>query len=104
MRIAAAAAAKGNAGPLSFPFALLSTLLKQRLDLILSRRLSANYSAYLDNIFWLASERGLRLAFALFAGDYVAQYLGPDRFGLLGYAQGIVGMALTVTSLESMTS
>ena len=77
----------------------MRTLIKQRLDLILTRRLGANYFSYLDNIFWLASERALQFALAFFAGAYVARFLGPDQYGLLGYAQGVVGMAAVVTTL-----
>ena len=77
----------------------LSTLLKQRLDLVFAKRLGPNYFSYLDNIFWLASERALQFALALFAGAYVARFLGPDQYGLLGYAQGVVSMAAAVTTL-----
>jgi O-antigen/teichoic acid export membrane protein len=77
----------------------LSTLLKQRLNLILSRRLGAGYFSYFENIFWLASERALQFALAFFVGAYVARFLGPDQYGLLGYAQGIFSMAAVVTSL-----
>ena len=77
----------------------MRTLLKQRLDLILTRRLGANYFSYLDNIFWLASERALQFALALFVGTYVARFLGPDQYGLLGYAQAVVSMAAAVTTL-----
>ena len=76
----------------------MSTLLKQRLDFILSRRLGANYFSYFDNIFWLASEKVLQFALALSIGTYVARFLGPDQYGLLGYAQGVVSMAATVTT------
>ena len=77
----------------------MSTLLKQRLDLILSRRLGANYFCYFDSIFWLASEKALQITLALFVGAYVARFLGPDQYGLLGYAQGVVSMAAAVTTL-----
>jgi O-antigen/teichoic acid export membrane protein len=77
----------------------LSTLLKQRLDLILSRRLGANYFSYFDNIFWLASEKAIQFALAFFVGAYVARFLGPDRYGLLGYAQGVVSIGAAVGTL-----
>jgi O-antigen/teichoic acid export membrane protein len=77
----------------------LSTLLKQRLDLIFSKRLGANYFAYFDNIVWLAGERAIQFALAFFVGAYVARFLGPDQFGLLGYAQGVVSIAAAVATL-----
>jgi O-antigen/teichoic acid export membrane protein len=77
----------------------LSTLLKQRLDLIFSKRLGANYLSYFDNVGWLASEKAIQFALAFFVGAYVARFLGPDQYGLLGYAQGIVSIAAAVTSL-----
>ncbi|HEY5704439.1 MAG TPA: flippase [Terrimicrobiaceae bacterium] len=77
----------------------MSTLLRQRLDVILSRRLGANYFCYFDSIFWLASEKALQFALALFVGAYVARFLGPDQYGLLGYAQGVVSIAAAITTL-----
>jgi PST family polysaccharide transporter len=77
----------------------VSTLLKQRLDLIFSKRLGANYFAYFDNIVWLASEKAIQFALAFFVAAYVARFLGPDQYGLLGYAQGVVSMAAAVTTL-----
>jgi PST family polysaccharide transporter len=77
----------------------LSTLLKQRLDLFFSKRLGANYFSYFDNIAWLASEKAIQFALAFLVGAYIARFLGPDQYGLLGYAQGVVSMAAAVTTL-----
>jgi hypothetical protein len=82
----------------------LSRALKQHLNQILSRRLGANYSYYLDNIFWLTAEKAVQFALALFVGAYVARFLGPDQYGLLGYAQGVGSMAGALVALDSMTS
>jgi O-antigen/teichoic acid export membrane protein len=77
----------------------LSTLLKQRLDLVFSKRLGANYFSYFDNIVWLASEKAIQFALAFFVGAYVARFLGPDQYGLLGFAQGVVSIAAAVATL-----
>jgi O-antigen/teichoic acid export membrane protein len=77
----------------------LSRALKQHLNQILSRRLGENYSYYLDNIFWLTAEKAVQFGLALFVGAYVARFLGPDQYGLLGYAQGVVSMAGALVAL-----
>jgi O-antigen/teichoic acid export membrane protein len=77
----------------------LNTLLRQRLNLVLSKRLGANYVIYFDNIFWLASEKALQFVLAFLVGAYVARFLGPDQFGVFGYAQSIVNIAAVVASL-----
>jgi O-antigen/teichoic acid export membrane protein len=77
----------------------VTALLKRRLDLVLSKRLGANYFVYFDNIFWLASEKAIQFLVALFVGAYVARYLGPGQYGLLGYAQSVISIALVVATL-----
>ena len=67
--------------------------------MILSRRLGANYAVYFDNIFWLASEKALQFVLAFLVGAYVARFLGPDQYGVLGYAQSIFSIAAVVASL-----
>ncbi len=44
-------------------------------------------------------EKILRIIVALFVGVWVARYLGPDRFGLLSYAQSFVGIFAVVAAL-----
>lgn len=44
-------------------------------------------------------ERILRMIVALFIGVYVARYLGPERFGLLSYANSFVGLFLALATL-----
>jgi len=46
---------------------------------------------YFSNTSWLLAERILRMTVALLVGVYVARYLGPERFGLLSYANSFVG-------------
>lgn len=77
----------------------LTTLLKQRLNLVLSRRLGANYAIYFDNICWLFSEKAVHFVLAFLVGAYVARFLGPDQFGVFGYAQSMVNIAAVIASL-----
>ncbi|WP_186576585.1 flippase [Aquibacillus kalidii] len=55
-------------------------------------RLSSNqtFKKILSNTSWLFLERVLRMIVGLFVGIWVARYLGPDDYGLLGYAQAFV--------------
>ena len=39
------------------------------------------------------------MAVSLFVGIYVARYLGPERFGLLSYANSFVGIFLALATL-----
>ena len=54
---------------------------------------------YFANISWLMAERILRMIVTLFVGVYVARYLGPERFGLLSYANSFVGLFLALATL-----
>ena len=51
---------------------------------------SKGFRKYFANTSWLLGERVLRMAISLFAGIYVARYLGPERYGLLSYAFSFV--------------
>ena len=53
---------------------------------------------YFKNISWLFGEKVLKIIAGLFVGTWVARYLGPERFGLLSYAQSF---ALLFTSISS---
>ena len=67
--------------------------------MLLSKRLGANYSLYVDNIIWLATEKAIQFVLAFLIGAYVARILGPDQYGVLGFAQSIVNIAAVVASL-----
>lgn len=45
------------------------------------------------------AERILRIVVALFVSVYVARYLGPERFGLLSYANSFVGLFIALATL-----
>jgi len=47
---------------------------------------------YFKNTSWLFAEKVLRMGVGLFVGVWVARYLGPERYGLLSYAQSFVGL------------
>ena len=53
----------------------------------------------LDNSAWLALDQLLRMAGGLIVGAWMLRYLGPARFGLLSYAQAIVGVVGACASL-----
>ncbi len=52
----------------------------------------------LANLGWLGMERIIRSATALFVTVWVARYLGPERFGLLNYAQSLIAAFLPVAT------
>ncbi len=57
------------------------------------------FMKYFKNTSWLFAEKVLRMAVGLFVGIWVARYLGPERFGLLSYAQSFVGLFATIATL-----
>jgi O-antigen/teichoic acid export membrane protein len=60
---------------------------------------SPGFKKYFANTSWLMAERVLRMVVALFVGVYVARYLGPERFGLLSYANSFVGLFVALATL-----
>jgi len=54
---------------------------------------------YFKNTSWLMAEKILRMVVGLFVGIWVARYLGPDKFGLLSYAQSFVGLFAAISTL-----
>jgi len=59
----------------------------------------SGFRKYFANTSWLMAERIIRMTVALFVGVYVARYLGPERFGLLSYANSFVGLFLALATL-----
>jgi len=57
------------------------------------------FKKYFANTSWLFLERILRMVVGLFVGIWIARYLGPDRFGLLSYAQSFVGLFSAIATL-----
>ena len=54
---------------------------------------------YFKNTSWVLVEKIIRFTVGLFVGVWVARYLGPERFGLLSYAQSFVGLFTIIASL-----
>ncbi len=54
---------------------------------------------YFKNTSWLFAEKVVRMMVGLFVGIWVARYLGPERFGLLSYAQSFVGLFTAFATL-----
>ena len=50
------------------------------------------FMKYFKNTSWLFAEKILRMVVGLFLGVWVARYLGPEKFGLLSFAQSFVGL------------
>ena len=59
----------------------------------------SGFRKYFANTSWLMAERILRMIVALFVGIYVVRYLGPERFGLLSYANSFVGIFVALATL-----
>ncbi len=76
----------------------LLTRMSNRQDTILGFNRHA-FKKYFFNTSWLFAEKILRMAVGLFVGVWVARYLGPERFGLLSYAQSFVGLFSAVAAL-----
>lgn len=54
---------------------------------------------YFRNTSWLFGEKILRLTVGVFIGIWIARYLGPQKFGILNYAQSFVGLFSVTASL-----
>lgn len=52
----------------------------------------SGFRRYFANTSWLVAEKVLRMVVGLLVGVWVARYLGPERLGLLSYAQSFVGL------------
>ena len=60
---------------------------------------SASFKKYFANTGWMFGEKIVRLVLTFFVGIYIVRYLGPEQFGLLGYALGFVGLFSTISTL-----
>ncbi|CUS92988.1 flippase [Candidatus Kryptobacter tengchongensis] len=57
------------------------------------------FKRYFANTSWLFAEKVLRMVVGLFVGVWVARYLGPEKYGLLSYAQSFVGLFTAIATL-----
>jgi O-antigen/teichoic acid export membrane protein len=54
---------------------------------------------YLENTSWVMGEKLFRIATGLIVGIWMARHLGPENFGLLSYAQSLVGLFAGLATL-----
>ncbi|WP_236892797.1 flippase [Desulfoluna limicola] len=54
---------------------------------------------YLKNTSWLFVEKLFRVIVGLLVSFWVVRYLGPEKFGLLSYAQSFVGLFIAISTL-----
>jgi O-antigen/teichoic acid export membrane protein len=59
----------------------------------------AGFQKYFKNTSWMLAARMVSLAVSFFVVGFVAQYLGPVRFGTLSYAQSFVAILSVLASL-----
>ena len=62
-------------------------------------RLGGGAKKYLVNTSWLFLEQIARMGVGLFVSVWVIRYLGPDRYGILSYAQSLVILLGAVATL-----
>ena len=53
-------------------------------------KLGSGSKKYLLNTSWLFLEQAARMVIGLFVSVWIIRYLGPDRYGILSYAQSLV--------------
>ena len=62
-------------------------------------RLGTGSKKYLVNTSWLFMEQAARMVVGLFVSVWLIRYLGPDRYGILSYAQSLVILLGAVATL-----
>lgn len=60
---------------------------------------SQTLKKYIFNTSWLFSEQLIRMCVGLVVGVWVARYLGPEKFGILNYAQSLVALFSALATL-----
>jgi len=59
----------------------------------------AGFQKYFTNISWLFLSKVLGMLIAFFVTAIVARYLGPEKYGILGYATSFVGLFSFIAAL-----
>ena len=67
--------------------------------LVKTLRLGSGAKKYLINTSWLFLEQVARMVVGLFVSVWLIRYLGPDRYGILSYAQSVVILLGAVATL-----
>jgi len=74
-------------------------MLRNLLRRVTSQFNPGSFRKYFLNTGWLIAEKILRIVAVVFVGAYVARYLGPQRFGMLSYADSFVALFLAFSTL-----
>lgn len=56
-------------------------------------------SKYINNTIWLLFEKGIRVIDAFFIGIWIANYLGPNDYGVLSYSESFVYLFTAIAGL-----
>ena len=75
----------------------MNTVIVDRL--IKTLGLGSGAKKYLVNTSWLFLEQAVRMGVGLFISVWIIRYLGPDRYGILSYAQSMVLLLGAVAKL-----
>jgi O-antigen/teichoic acid export membrane protein len=62
-------------------------------------QLSNEALKYFHNTSWMFLDKALKMAVGFFVIVYLTRYLGPDRFGMLSYAESVVSIFLALSTL-----
>lgn len=75
---------------------MVISALKSRIGVVLQKK---SFEKYFFNTSWLFVEQLIRMSVGLLIGVWTARYLGPDRYGLLSYAQSLVALFAALATL-----
>ena len=75
----------------------MNTVIVDRL--VKTLKLGDGAKKYLVNTSWLFMEQVIRVVVGLFVSVWIIRYLGPDRYGILSYAQSLVVLLGAVATL-----
>jgi O-antigen/teichoic acid export membrane protein len=75
---------------------MVLSALKSRVGLLLQNK---SIEKYFYNTSWLFVEQLVRMTVGLFIGVWTARYLGPDKYGVLSYAQSLVALFAAIATL-----
>ncbi|AGC76573.1 O-antigen/teichoic acid export membrane protein [Nonlabens dokdonensis] len=67
--------------------------------MLINRIKSKEISKYFNNALWLILEKGVRVIDAFFIGIWIANYLGPDDYGIFSYSEAFVYLFTTIAGL-----
>ena len=59
----------------------------------------SGFRKYLQDIFYVITEKGVSLLFRFFVSVWLIRYLGPDQFGAYSYAISLVVLFMSISTL-----